>query len=130
MPEQELGETVFGAEQVRADVFAAAQQIANGFFLLGRNVNRCQCAGAKQHGELRGIASIRLDPVAHAAWDQGRRDHVARDPGGVQRPLQIKPARTRLVATSQVGGPHPRQKPMNGWQIRRQRMQRWRSLAG
>jgi len=45
-------------EQVDANVFAAAQQIAGGFFLLGRNVNRRERSGAIEDGELPGIALV------------------------------------------------------------------------
>ena len=67
------------AEQIRADVLATAQQIAGGFFLVGRDVNRGQRAGAIQDRELRRIAAVRLDPIARAARNQGRRNDVARN---------------------------------------------------
>ena len=67
-----------GAQQIGANVFAAAQQIAGGFFLLGRNVNGGQRAGAIQDRELAGVAPIRLDAIARPAGNQRRRDDVAR----------------------------------------------------
>jgi hypothetical protein len=36
-------------------------------------VNRRQCPGAKQHGELRGIPSIGLDPISRSPRNQRRR---------------------------------------------------------
>ena len=58
-----------GAQQVRANVFAAAQEIARRFFLLGRNVNGGQRTGAMEHRELAGVAAIVLTdrrPVAES----------------------------------------------------------------
>jgi hypothetical protein len=53
--QQELREAVSCAEQVRADVFAAAQQIADGFFLLRRDMNSRERTGAIEDGQLRGV---------------------------------------------------------------------------
>ena len=55
-----------GAQQIGADVFATAQQIAGGFLLLGRNVDGRQRPGAVQHRELAGVAAVRFDPIARA----------------------------------------------------------------
>ena len=68
-----------GAQQIGTNVFATAEQIASGFFLLGRNVNGRQGAGAIQNRQLAGIAPIRFDAIARPAGNQRRRDHVARD---------------------------------------------------
>jgi hypothetical protein len=38
--EQKFREAVSRAEQIRADVFTTAQEIARGFFLVGRDVDR------------------------------------------------------------------------------------------
>ena len=80
-----------GAQQIGADVFAAPQQIAGRFFLLGRNVNRRQRPGPIQHRELRGIAPIRLDPIARPPRNQRRRDHVAGDALRVNARCNSKP---------------------------------------
>ena len=52
MAEEEFREPVARPEQIRPDVLTAAQQVAGGFLLLGRDVNRRQRPGAKQHREL------------------------------------------------------------------------------
>ncbi len=43
-------------EQIGADIFAATQQIAGGFFLVAGNVDGGQRPGAVQHAELAGVA--------------------------------------------------------------------------
>jgi len=56
--EEEFREAMPGTQHVGADIFAAPQQIAGGFFLLGRNVNGGERAGATEHGELTRIAAV------------------------------------------------------------------------
>ena len=58
-------------EQVGADVFAAAQQIARRFFLLGRDVDGGERAGAIEERELRRIAAIGFNAVAGTARNEG-----------------------------------------------------------
>ena len=41
-----------GPQQIGANVFPTPQQIPGGFFLLGRNVNRRQGAGAIENRQL------------------------------------------------------------------------------
>jgi hypothetical protein len=67
-----------GAQQIGANIFTAAQQIARGFFLLAGNVDHDQRPSAVEDGELAGISPIGFDPVASAPRDQGRGDHLAR----------------------------------------------------
>jgi hypothetical protein len=55
--------------QIGADVFAAPQQIADGF-LFGGNVDPRERASAIEDRQLRGVAAIGLDPATGAAWDQ------------------------------------------------------------
>jgi hypothetical protein len=62
--EQEFRESMAGAQQIGANVFATPQKIAGGFFLLGGNVNRGQRAGAEEDRQVSGIPAIRLDAVA------------------------------------------------------------------
>ena len=86
------------AQQIGANVFATPQEIAGGFFLLGRNVNRGQRAGAIEDRELAGIAAIGLDAIAGPPRNQRRRDDVTRDAVRGQRPLQLEAAGPGLVA--------------------------------
>jgi hypothetical protein len=69
---------VTGAQEIRADVFATAQEISRGFFLLGRDVDGGEGAGASEDGKLGGVAAIGFDAVAWAARNQGGRDDVTR----------------------------------------------------
>ena len=96
--QQEFGQPVTRAQEVRANVFATAEQIAGRLFLLGGNVNRGEGLGAVQHRELRGIAAIGLDPIAGAARDEGGGDEVAGHPVGAECPLELKAAGARFVA--------------------------------
>ena len=50
-----------------------------------------QRAGAIQHRELAGVAPVRLDPIARAAGNQRRRDHVAGIPSRVSARCSSKP---------------------------------------
>ena len=69
MAKEEFREAMPRAEQVGADVFATPQQVACRFFLLGRNVDGGQRAGAIEHRELAGIAPIGFDAVARAGGE-------------------------------------------------------------
>jgi hypothetical protein len=60
MTEQEFGETVASPQQIGADVFTTPQEIACGFFVLGRNMNGGQGTGAKEHRQLTGIRGDRF----------------------------------------------------------------------
>ena len=53
VPQEEFREPMPRAQEIRANIFATAEQIARRFFLLGRDMNRRQRAGAIQHRELR-----------------------------------------------------------------------------
>ena len=85
--EEECREPMPGTQQIGADIFAAPQQIAGGFFLLGRNVNGGERAGATEHGELTRIAAVGVDAVPGAAGNQGGRDDVTRNAARRERPL-------------------------------------------
>jgi hypothetical protein len=61
-----------GAEESRADVFPAPHEIARGFFLIDRDVNRGQRAAAEGDRQVRRISAVGLDPVARAARNQGQ----------------------------------------------------------
>jgi hypothetical protein len=60
-----------GAQQIGPDVFTTPQQVAHGFFLLGRGMNAREATGATEDCQLRGIATVGFDPVAAAARNQG-----------------------------------------------------------
>jgi hypothetical protein len=93
-------------------------------------VNRRQRAGAVQHRELRGIASIRRDPIARSSRNQGRRDHVAGDALRLQIPLYVEPTGPRFIAAPNGRRREPLEKASDGRQIRRQRLERRRPIAG
>src|SRR6185503_13730288 len=75
--EQELRETVAGAKEVSPNIFATAQQIAGGFFLLGRNVNDREGAGPIEHGEVARITAVGLDAIAGATGNERGSDDLA-----------------------------------------------------
>ena len=76
--QEKFRQTVPRAEEIGANVFATAQEIARGFFLLGGDVNRGERAGPIEGGELGRIAAIGFDAVARPARNQGGRDDVTR----------------------------------------------------
>ena len=89
MPEQELGQPMAGAEEVRPHVFPAPQQVAGRLFLLGLDMNRREDAGPIEDGELAGVAPIGLDAIAGATRDQRGRDDVAGHGASREEPLQV-----------------------------------------
>src|SRR5262245_38369577 len=98
MAEEEFREPVTAAEQVGANVFATPQQIAGGFFLLRRNVNGGERAGAIQHGKLACIAAVSLDAIAGPPRNQRGRDHIAWHVVSGECPLQFEATRAGFVA--------------------------------
>ena len=85
------------AQEIRADVFTAPEEIARGFFLVSWNMNRRQGASAIQHRELTGIAPIRLDAIAGRRGIKRRRDDVARNLLRVNARCSSKPHGPGLV---------------------------------
>ncbi len=123
--EEEFREPVPGAEEIGPNVFATAEEIAGGFFLLGRNVNRRQGAGAIEHGEVAGIAAIGLDAITGPARNQRRCDHLAWNVARTQGAPQLEAAGPSFVAACE--GPFAAEtldEFQNGGAVRRQRMQR------
>ena len=87
MSQQEMGEAVPGSKQVGPQLAAASEEIADRFFLLGRNMNRGERAGAIEDGQLASIAAVRFDACTGAPRNQRGGDHVTRDVAGRQEPL-------------------------------------------
>ena len=58
-----MREPVTCAEQVRANVFPTAEEIAGSFLLVSGNVDGGEGASAVEDGELPGIATVGLDAV-------------------------------------------------------------------
>lgn len=85
--QEKFGEAVAGAEEIGADVFATPQQIARGFFLVGRNVNGGQRAGPIEDGQLARVATIGLNAVAGASGNERWRDDLAGNVVGAERAL-------------------------------------------
>jgi hypothetical protein len=99
MAQEEFRESMPRTQEVGADVLATPQQIARGFFLFGRDVNRREGAGAIEHGELPGIATVSFDAIAGTTWNERRSDDVTRNAVGRQRTLQLEATRAGFVAT-------------------------------
>src|SRR4029453_11170118 len=72
--EQEFRPAMTRSEPVSADVFATAEEIADRFFLLGRNVNGGERASAVEHRELAGVAAISFDAIAGPPGNQPGRE--------------------------------------------------------
>ena len=118
-------------QQVGAGIFATAQEIARGFLLLGRNVNRGEGTGAVQDGELAGIAAISLDAIAGAAGNQRRRNDVAGNLPRRERALQLEAARAGFVAAGHGALTlRPLDKAHDRRAVRRQRMERRSGARG
>ena len=67
MAEEELRQAVACPQEIGTNVLPTAQEIARGFFLLGRNMDGRQGAGAIEHSELTGVAAIGLDAIARTS---------------------------------------------------------------
>lgn len=91
------------AQQIRADVFTAAEEITRRFSLVTGNVDRREGAGPMQDGELTGVAAISLDAITRAPRNQRWRDHLARYVAGAERALQLEAAGPRFVAAAYGG---------------------------
>jgi hypothetical protein len=131
MAQEKFREAVPGAEEIGANVFATAQQIAGGFFLLGRDVNRGERAGAIQDRELAGIAAIRFDPITGATRDQGGGDDVTRNLMRGEGALQLETTGASLVATlHRPLTPDALHEPENRRTVGREGMQCWRAVTG
>ena len=87
------------AQQIGSNVFPTAEQIARRLFLVARDMNRGERAGAIEHRELPRVTTVGFDAVTGTARDQRRRDDVTGDVMGRQRALQLEAARPGLVAT-------------------------------
>jgi hypothetical protein len=119
------------AQNPRANVLPAPQQVAGGVFLLGGDVNRGECPGPVEDGELGRIAAIGFDAVAGSSGNERRGDHVTGDAVGRQPTLELEASWPGFVAA--LHGRRSLQaldEPPDRRQIRRQRMQRRRALAG
>ena len=129
--EQEVREPMTRAQQVGPNVFPTAEQIARRLFLVARDMNRGQRAGAIEHRELPRVTTIGVDAVTGTARDQGRRDHVTGDVMSRQRALQLEAARPGFVATlDRPLAVQALDTAQNRRTVRRQRVERWRPLSG
>jgi len=98
--EQEFGEAVPGAQEIGADVFATAEQIASRFLLRSRDMNGRQRAGAVEHREVTGIAAVGFDAIAGSAGNQCRRNDVAGNLARRECALQLKTAGSGFVTAA------------------------------
>src|SRR5205809_660122 len=65
---QELEHAMPPAENIAADVVAAADEIAHGLLALVEDVDGGELASAEQSHELRGVPAVGLDPLPGASW--------------------------------------------------------------
>src|SRR5688572_21040323 len=114
MTEEKLREPMSGAQQIRADIFPAAQEIAGGLFLFGRDVNRGERAGPIEDRELGRVAAVRLDAIAGPPRDERWRDHVTRNGVPGQRTLELEAAGTGFVAALHGRGSQALYESQNG----------------
>ena len=131
MAEEKFREAMAGAQEIGANVLATTQEIACRFFLLSGNVNRRQGAGAIEDGQLRGIAAVGFHAIARAARNQRGGDHVTRHAVRGQRALEVEATGAGLITAAHgTLSAEPVNEAQNRRGIRRQRMQRRRTLPG
>lgn len=85
-----------GPQQIRPNVFAAAQQIASPSSCPVGTAPVSACPPV-EHGQLAGIPSVRLDAITRPPRNQRGRDDVGRHLAPRQIALQLKPAGPRFV---------------------------------
>src|SRR3989441_11461116 len=76
---QELEHAMPPAENIAADVVAAADEIAHGLLALVEDVDGGELPSAEQSHELRRVPAVGLDPLPGASWGQRWRNDRARD---------------------------------------------------
>lgn len=97
MPQEKFREPMTRTQEVGPNILPAAEEVPCGFFLLARDMNRRERAGAIEHGELHGVSSIRLNAIARSPRNQSGGDDLARHSSQRERPLQLKAARSRFI---------------------------------
>jgi hypothetical protein len=119
------------SQQVGANLFATSQEIADGLFVFGGDMNGRQCASAVEHGELAGIPTIGFDAIAGPPWNQRRGDDVTRDAARRQKSLELETAGARFITTLHAAlDGEARDKPSDRREITIERMDRGRAMAG
>ena len=103
MAEDKGAEPLSRSQEIPSDVFAGTDEVPCGFFSIRGDVDGGQRAGAIQHGQLRGVAPVRFDPVAGASWDESWGNDLTRDPARRKKPVELESARPGLVTA--VDGP-------------------------
>lgn len=78
-------------------IFATPQQIASGFLLFGRNVDRRQRPGAIQDSQLARVTPIGFDAITGTPRNEGWGDDLAGDVARGDGPLEVKAAAARFV---------------------------------
>jgi hypothetical protein len=62
--QQKLAQAMPSAQEIDANVFPTPEQVADGFFIDGRDMDGGQRARAIEHGQLSGVATVRFDACA------------------------------------------------------------------
>jgi hypothetical protein len=101
-----------------------SRSIPSGFFLLSRDVDGRQRAGAIEHGELTRIAAVGFHTVAGPAGNERRRNDVTRNVVSRQGPVQREPTRAGFVAAlDRPVSLEKLEEAENRWDIGRQAVQ-------
>ncbi len=101
LPEQKRFQAMFCLRAQADGIFARPDEIAQGFIVGGRDIDRRQLPCAMQAGERVAIAPVSLDPIATAFWHARGIHHDAVFSLGGQIPVDPEPARARLVHEAQ-----------------------------
>src|SRR5256886_1060115 len=95
---QELEHAMPPAENIAADVVAAADEIAHGLLALVEDVDGGELASAEQSHELRGVPAVGLDPLPGASWGQRWRNDRAGDAEPGDLTVEIVAGHSSFVA--------------------------------
>jgi hypothetical protein len=93
---QELREPVAGADQVTAQVLAAANEVAEALLLDARHPAERELAGGEQAGEADRVTAVGLHPIVRLARDQTGSDDAEVEPAFGRGTGEREPGRTRF----------------------------------
>ena len=98
--EQEVRQAMPSAQEIGANIFTTAQEVARRLFLVAGNVNGGERPRPMEHRELTGIAAVGFDAIARSPGNQRGGNHVTGNLVGGKCALQLEAARPGFIAAA------------------------------
>jgi hypothetical protein len=102
--EQEGCETELGVFEITDGILTRTGEITHGFIFSFGDIDPGEVPGTSQTGELYGLPTISLDPIAGLFGDQRGRYHPAVVPFCAQIPIEPVPTRAGFIDKDEVFG--------------------------